>query len=54
MANDEKAKKKLAELQSEFSLLESADVKVRNDMKHNVNKIKKAKESVETLEKRKK
>lgn len=43
MANEDKAKERSDKLTSEFQALEKADIMIRNDMKHNYNKIEKSK-----------
>lgn len=40
-------------LTAEFQALEKSDIMIRNDMKHNINKIKKARESIEGHNKKK-
>ncbi len=44
MANEEKAKKKSEELTNDFRNLEKSDIVIRNEMKHNMQKIHKSKE----------
>ena len=53
MANDEKGKQRQDQLTNEFRNLEKADILIRNEMKHNLTKISKAKESIEDIEKKK-
>jgi hypothetical protein len=53
MANDEKANSRQEQLTNDFRNLEKADILIRNEMKHNLSKISKAKESIEEIEKKK-
>ena len=49
MANEEKAKKRSDTLTTEFQAIEKADIMIRNDMKHNINKVHKGEENIQTL-----
>ncbi len=53
MANDENGRKRQDNLTNEFRNLEKADILIRNEMKHNLTKIAKAKESIDDIEKKK-
>lgn len=53
MANEEKANQMSEQLTNDFRNLEKADIQIRNEMKHNVSKIGKAKENIEEINKKK-
>lgn len=54
MANEDKANKRQEELTNDFRTLEKSDIQIRNDIKHNVSKIHKAKEAISEIETKKK
>ena len=54
MANEDKANKRQEDLTNDFRTLEKSDIQIRNDIKHNVSKIHKAKEAIAEIETKKK
>jgi len=53
MSNEDKATQRYDELTKNFQALEKADIQIRTEMKHNLNKKNKAKEAIEEIEKKK-
>jgi hypothetical protein len=50
MATEDKASVRQEQLTNEFRVLEKSDIQLRNDMKHNLSKVHKAKEAISEIE----
>lgn len=53
MATEDKASVRQEQLTNEFRVLEKSDIQLRNDMKHNLSKVHKAKEAITEIEAKK-
>jgi hypothetical protein len=53
MATEDRANQRQEQLTNEFRTLEKSDIQIRNDIKHNISKIHKAREAIAESEHKK-